>query len=196
MSCAVAAWHRGCFLPELSGDEHLEKTIAFKIKGFLVFSLATAFAIVCPHTRALADDSTWTDPVVNQQIHETYMRVDIERRRAELEYKSRPEILRPLQARPEPMKDDDPLLENIPAPGLGEQEGAQETPQIGISHYATDVSEAIQRKLVEEQAYELFRDHYRRAVNEEFHRRVRAAGLNTTRNIAEEIKAREDRLNR
>jgi hypothetical protein len=133
------------------------------------------------------------DVLVNSQIKEEFIRMDVQQRRANLEFR-RPaqEPLTDAANAPQPLNENDPLLREITPLGPGEQAGAIERPQGGVS-VKSEMGDSLQRDLVEKQAYELYRSHYRAAVQSEFLRRLQQAGYNgDQRNVAEEIKHFEE----
>ena len=127
---------------------------------------------------------------VNTKIKEEFLKMEAEDLRASQQI---PQPQRNLQVAPQwprPLAVRDPLAGNQEPTAPGEQPSGMD-PRAGLSR-KIDPSDPVEQRIAEEQAYQLYRENYRRAVQREFLRRLHQAGWDTTRNIAEEIKAKEE----
>jgi hypothetical protein len=157
--------------------------------GVLIWALAISLG-----KHALADN---LDTLVNTKIKEEFIRVDVDKMRAHLEYNRPPgDTSSNLSAVTSevPLNYQDQIFNPVDTIALGEQSGRLDVPQVGIAR-KIDPAEEIEQKVMEEQAYQLYREHYRGAVQREFIKKLDDAGYKTTRNLAEEIRVKEAALN-
>jgi hypothetical protein len=127
---------------------------------------------------------------VNTHIKEENVKIEAQERRAEIEYKNEQETLYPAARRLPPLHERDNLFDDLTPENSGENLAAIEMPR-GVVRKAVDPLQAIEQKIIDKQMYDLYRDRYRRAVHNEFVRKLKRDGLKTHRNIAEEIKRLE-----
>lgn len=145
------------------------------ILGFILGLLALAVG------RHAAADTI--DTYVNSNIKEEYIRMEIEKHNASLDYGQFAKIKNsnaPEALPSQPVGQSNSLINHADDISNNEQvnyTGNLERPQVGVSQ-KYDPNDNIENKIADEQAYELYREHYRGAVQKEFVRRVKAAGLN------------------
>lgn len=130
---------------------------------------------------------------VNAKIKEEFIKVEGEELRATVEFPTPEKHIQSVSQWPRPMDQIDPSLQNVKPTTLGEQSGTDEMPRPGIER-KDDPTDPLEQKVVEKQAYEMYRDNYRHKVQEAFIQQARKAGWIINRNIAAEIKAQEDLL--
>src|SRR5437870_1078325 len=137
------------------------KRVPTALSDFLMGMLLGILAF-CIGNHASASD---IDRLVNSKIKEEFIRMDVDQLRANVEYNrpdtsnSQPEAIHGSQ----PLNSKDTMLDNIDPIGLGENSAAVDHPQGSISK-KLDPFDPIEQKIAEKQAYDLFREHYRGAV--------------------------------
>jgi hypothetical protein len=127
---------------------------------------------------------------VNAKIKEEFIRMDGEQLRASVEIPQPEQGLQIIPQWPQPLASRDPLINHQAQAASGETTGAVELPRAGISS-KFDPTDPIEQRVAEKQARDLYRENYRNALQKEFIQRLHKAGWETTRNIAEELKAKE-----
>jgi hypothetical protein len=151
------------------------------ILGFILGLLALAVG-----RHAMADS---IDTYVNANIKEEYIRMELQKQatRLDLSRSTSPISNRNPEGLPsQPVGKTNDLIDHqddISPLEQSEYAGSLDRPQVGLSQ-KLDPNDAIENKIVEDQAYDLYREHYRGAAQKEFNRRARAAGIDPTRATA------------
>jgi len=187
MTYLITAWHKRCFIllymraKKRARTDGLGRDIFIGIVlGVLAFSLSR-------HARA-----SEVDTYVNGKIKEEFIRMDADRLRASFEYAREKEILEAYPQDTIPLNYRNRFFDNITNQTDGDGPTADLTRPPDYENKKLDPLDPIERMISEKQAYDLYREHYRGAVQKEFVRRLKRDGYTTSRNIAEEIKTLED----
>ncbi len=153
------------------------------ILGFLLGVLALSLG-----RHALADQAQ--DRAVNVNIKEEYIRIDAAHRQ-QLEFNQISARRTEVGALPrQPVEFNNPIIDHEDSISSAEQNNEiMEDPRRGFVH-TEDPNDSVERKIAEDQAYSLYREHYRGAMKRELIRRAQAVGYQPTDKEANDVTAR------
>jgi hypothetical protein len=129
------------------------------------------------------------DDEVNAHIKEEFIRMDIAQKRAAMNLPDPHKISALQNEEWSQGKTEDAQLGHSDDISPSEQSQYMERPRAGFRKVA-DPLDSIEEKIVEKQAYALYREHYRSALKAELLSRAHSIGIQPTSDMANEVTAR------
>jgi hypothetical protein len=166
------------------------KSIFTRFSDFILGFLAALLVITLGRHAMAQGVSQGVDSGVNTSIKEEYIRIDLEQRRAALQIANpRPIEKINMEGTPlanQPVVEGDSLINHEDDISAVEQTVEFNRPRVGVRK-TMDPFNDIEQKIADEQAYQLYREHYRGAVKDELIRRAHERGFNPSEDLAAEV---------